>query len=567
MRQIIVITLAIFLFCIPTYAAPVINPSVEHGPIWCQNSLTGWICDATAGKMGAQGEQGLQGIMNQTPNMTLSLPTTYYLHNATTTANSSTYHTMKRYYPTGAEDSNTTTLSEPNVNYLLAQFITDEGDPNLAALPPGDRKWFTYISVDSLLTGDIHLHYKLKAYHTNGTKTLIYQFDGQNLYDTAITRMVDQYTLASAIPMNTSDRFIMEYYANTTSAADRTVTMYWDDNSHVSKIESPITLTGLQGPKGDTGTAINESYAYLPGRPGGQVLTGGTGANDDLILNGTSSSTKTSSYVILQPRGGYVGVNNTNPTFEMDIIGGLIVRGTVGTFEMSKMGNYIIFSRPDNNYVYVNTVNGYLNFGAGGSGTDMRIFPNHNIIIPSSNLGIGTTSPTKQLHTTGGVRFANYGAGTCTFDAGGNITSVSDSKYKTNIKPLKTSQKATTTTATDKIKALAPVSYHYSSDSGLDTANTYTGFLAQDVEKVIPEAVSTKADVRYEKKLIKKSSSNADLDEYETVEISTGTYTKSLDDRAIIATMVLAMQEQQAEIDLLKSEIARLEGKKQDKSL
>ena len=252
----------------PAYAAPVINPSVEHGPIWCQNSLTGWICEMTEGKIGAQGEQGPQGIMNQTPNMTLSLPTTYYLHNATTTANSSSFHIMKRYYPTGAEDSNTTTLSEPNRNYLLAQFITEEGDPNLQALVPGDRKWFTYVSTDSITTGNTHLEYKLYAYHYNGTKSLIYAFKGQDLYDTAATRMVDQYTLQTAFPMNTSDRFIMEYYANTTSGADRTVTMYWDDNSRVSKIESPITLTGLQGPKGDTGTAINESYVYLPGNAG-----------------------------------------------------------------------------------------------------------------------------------------------------------------------------------------------------------------------------------------------------------------------------------------------------------
>jgi hypothetical protein len=54
-------------------------------------------------------------------------------------------------------------------------------------------------------------------------------------------------------------------------------------------------------------------YALLLGRSGGQYLIGGTAANDDLTLEGTSNATKTSSYVILQPTSGNVGINNTAP--------------------------------------------------------------------------------------------------------------------------------------------------------------------------------------------------------------------------------------------------------------
>ncbi len=39
------------------------------------------------------------------------------------------------------------------------------------------------------------------------------------------------------------------------------------------------------------------------------------------------------------------------------------------------------------------------------------------------NVGIGTSSPTAQLHTTGTVRFSNFGAGLAAFDASGNISS------------------------------------------------------------------------------------------------------------------------------------------------
>jgi hypothetical protein len=52
-------------------------------------------------------------------------------------------------------------------------------------------------------------------------------------------------------------------------------------------------------------------YALLLGRSGGQSLTGGTAANDDITIQGTSNATRTTSYVLLQPNGGLVGVGVT----------------------------------------------------------------------------------------------------------------------------------------------------------------------------------------------------------------------------------------------------------------
>ena len=54
-------------------------------------------------------------------------------------------------------------------------------------------------------------------------------------------------------------------------------------------------------------------YARLAGRSGGQTLIGGTAANDDLTLEGTSNATRTTSYVVLQPNGGDVGIGTTSP--------------------------------------------------------------------------------------------------------------------------------------------------------------------------------------------------------------------------------------------------------------
>lgn len=54
-------------------------------------------------------------------------------------------------------------------------------------------------------------------------------------------------------------------------------------------------------------------YALLLGRAGGQSLSGGNAANDDLTLQGTTHATRPSSYVLLQPNGGPVGIGTSAP--------------------------------------------------------------------------------------------------------------------------------------------------------------------------------------------------------------------------------------------------------------
>lgn len=64
-------------------------------------------------------------------------------------------------------------------------------------------------------------------------------------------------------------------------------------------------------------------YALLAGRAGGQTLYGGTNANDDIIIHGTSNATRTTSYVLLQPTAGYVGIANSAPSKTLEVGGPL----------------------------------------------------------------------------------------------------------------------------------------------------------------------------------------------------------------------------------------------------
>jgi hypothetical protein len=92
-------------------------------------------------------------------------------------------------------------------------------------------------------------------------------------------------------------------------------------------------------------------------------------------------------------------------------------------------------------------------------------------------VGILTPDPLYSLHVNGTV--ASYG----------DFYNLSDKRYKTNVRPLQT--------PLQKILRLHPVSFNWDPEKTngriLDNQN-HIGFLAQNVEQVIPEAVSTAPD-------------------------------------------------------------------------
>ncbi|NBU71673.1 MAG: hypothetical protein EBS53_09515, partial [Bacteroidetes bacterium] len=100
----------------------------------------------------------------------------------------------------------------------------------------------------------------------------------------------------------------------------------------------------------------------------------------------------------------------------------------------------------------------------------------------NGNVGIGTESPAVQLHTTGSVRFANFGAGTATFDASGNISS-SDSR-------LKKQDFAYKVEGLKEIMKLKPVAFKLLTDINErgNLSETQIGFFADDVAQIIPSA-------------------------------------------------------------------------------
>ena len=148
----------------------------------------------------------------------------------------------------------------------------------------------------------------------------------------------------------------------------------------------------------------------------------------------------------------------------------------------------------------------------------------------NGNVGIGVAAAniTAQLHTNGSVRFegeANYDP--VHTDATGNLIDggVSDFNLKNTIQPI--------SYGISSINQLNPVSFLWNDENRrLDNKTPDIGFIAQDVMGVIPDAV--------------RSNGNGEL---------------QLDYKAITATLVKAMQEQQAQIQALQQRIIQLENK------
>jgi hypothetical protein len=162
-------------------------------------------------------------------------------------------------------------------------------------------------------------------------------------------------------------------------------------------------------------------------------------------------------------------------------------------------------------------------------------------INAAGNVGIGVSAPTSQLHTSGTVRFAGFGAGTLVTDSSGNVTASSDAS-------LKTVTGSFTRGLADVLK-LTPRTYHWNEKSGMNTEDENVGFIAQEVLDAVPEAVGQYRTTEME--IDGKKTKKREKSEFLT-----------LSDRPLIAALVNAVKELKAENDALLARVSALENGK-----
>ena len=176
--------------------------------------------------------------------------------------------------------------------------------------------------------------------------------------------------------------------------------------------------------------------------------------------------------------------------------------------------------------------------GNGSSGRNLIFFTNgFNIadekmrILPSGNVGIGTTAPTDKLSVAGNVApsadnlytLGKSGARWSAVWSVNGLFQTSDARLKTNIQPLNYGLK--------EVMEMKPVRYNWKTTPGSDPK---IGLIAQEVQKIVPEVVT--------------GDENKD--------------TLAMNYAELVPVLINAVQEQQKEIDEIERKISLLKTKK-----
>lgn len=199
---------------------------------------------------------------------------------------------------------------------------------------------------------------------------------------------------------------------------------------------------------------------------------------------------------------GNVGIGTSSPQVTFHSYGGALTVGNEATYSARFSNNsnkgVVIGYDTTNNKGHIGSINPAVAW------TDLILNAN------GGNVGIGTTSPGYTLHVNGSV------AGTSAY------VNLSDERYKKDIQPIEN--------ALAKILSLNGVTFNWdksNTDMNLDDAN-HIGLIAQEVEKVLPQAVTTGNDDN---------------------EIKSVAYTD------IVPVLIEAIKEQQAQIEELKAKL------------
>jgi len=291
---------------------------------------------------------------------------------------------------------------------------------------------------------------------------------------------------------------------NITPASDATGDLYYRNSSgNVSRlgIGSGTQVLGVSG-------GLPAWVAAATGTIGGSIASNqiavGSGAN---TISGSSGFTATGGVVLMN--NGALGSGATT-AYQVNTSNVGLMQFAVDRFFKTNGAGLLSSTSPDG--IVISADNN----------------TQHVDILANGNVGIGVITPTSQLHTSGTVRFAAFGAGTLTSDASGNITSISDVRLKKDIKPSYVGLK--------EVMKLQPITYRWNEKSGNEMDSTYTGFAAQNVQENIQNGTG---------KFVGKD----------------GVDYLTLQDRAILAALTNAIKEQQSEILKLKKEITKLKKK------
>jgi hypothetical protein len=290
---------------------------------------------------------------------------------------------------------------------------------------------------------------------------------------------------------------------------------------------TPVNKLDIFATKADPATSNSSAN--------GNLRLGASGANTHVLDFGLSSSS-TYSWLQARDRGNYA----TLYSLAFNPIGGNVGIGTSAPNSTLTVGNSIgtIAGEISINPAFTSNEGGQINikkslngstadwiidqYGTTSSDARLRIFnsiaeTNGITIMENGNIGMGSLTPSVRLQVAGDI-IANSIAGS------------SDARFKTNISPIEN--------PLQKVLQLRGVNFDWKTTefpTRSFSENRSVGFIAQEVEKVLPEVVQTEKNT----------------EGYKSVQ-----YDK------VVALLVEAIKEQQKQIDSLKAELKKQRKKR-----
>lgn len=177
---------------------------------------------------------------------------------------------------------------------------------------------------------------------------------------------------------------------------------------------------------------------------------------------------------------GNVGINSASPAEILDVGGNVKSSGTVMINAAAGNARKI--------EIYTNNLRRW-NLGADGGteSTGTQVGSDFEIRrFQDSGGAFGNTIVLKITRSNGLLQLPLYNTGTLTSDASGNITVSSDGRMKDIV--------GKTETGLSEVLQMHGKRWRWKPGMGMETQGVYEGFIAQDVERLVPLAVGGKAD-------------------------------------------------------------------------
>jgi hypothetical protein len=359
---------------------------------------------------------------------------------------------------------------------------------------------------------------------------------GGSTFDTTTLNLVSRF--ATKLNIGDTASMLTNYYRSGRTGIIQASDVPTLNQNTTGSAATLTTSRTFQTNLASTSTAsFNGSANVTPGVTGTlPVANGGTNRTTmpaGYILHGDGTSVDTAIGLFWDRTNSRLGVGLNSPTRNLHIQGAASSIMRIEASNTNGEPSFELYGKNSSGTQRV-FIFKYDNAELFRLGTDQNVpmrFETSDIprlyIKGTGEIGIGTEDPTQKLHVVGNARItAMNGIGDIGADANGVLqAATSDMNLKNTIE--------NSPFGLNEILLLNPVTFLYNdTDRKIDSDVKEVGFIAQDVFDIIPNAVS-----------------------------STGTGDLQLDYRAITATLVKAIQEQNSLIKALEQRIINLENK------